>query len=198
MSLKEKSKETKNRILKVAEECFAKNGFDLTGIAEICNKANVSKGGFYYHYLSKQALILELLNSWLDKLDNQLDSASSRSGNVLEFFYNVSKTAEPVFKEAGTQLPIFLELWTKSVHDPGLRKETIGSYRKYIKFFASMIEKGISAGVIRKVDPEITAKIIMSLVVGMLMQGLLDPKGSDWNEVASESILILIHGLGKK
>jgi len=26
----------------------------------------------------------------------------------------------------------------------------------------------------------------------------LDPKGSDWNEVARESILMLIHGLGKK
>jgi hypothetical protein len=61
-----------------------------------------------------------------------------------------------------------------------------------------MIKKGISAGVIRKVDPDITAKIIVSLVVGMLMQGLLDPKGSDWNEVARESILMLIHGLGKK
>ena len=68
---------TRSRILQAAEDCFAQRGYDAASVAEICRSAGVSKGAFYHHFPSKQALFLELLDRWLAELDAQLDDFSA-------------------------------------------------------------------------------------------------------------------------
>ena len=60
-----RSQETKNQILGAAYQLFSQSGYDATGVAEICQAAGVSKGAFYYHFPSKQAVFLELMDNWL-------------------------------------------------------------------------------------------------------------------------------------
>jgi len=47
------------------------------------------------------------------------------------------------------------------------------------------------------VDPQATAQVIVSLAVGLLLQGILDPQGADWQKVAEQSMQILMNGLAK-
>ena len=57
-----RSHETRSRILQSAIDLFSKEGYDATGVAEICTAAGVSKGAFYHHFPTKQALFLALLD----------------------------------------------------------------------------------------------------------------------------------------
>jgi hypothetical protein len=55
MPQQRRGEETHNRILDAALEAFARYGYDATGVAEICRRADVTKGGFYHHFPSKWA-----------------------------------------------------------------------------------------------------------------------------------------------
>jgi AcrR family transcriptional regulator len=195
MKLKEKGAASKNKLLKSAAICFSKNGFDAASVDEICRHAGLSKGGFYHHFASKQDLIIELLNQWLERVDDYIKSTQDSSKNMQELFTNIAGKARPVFVEAGEQLPIFLELWIKSSRDPELKERTITFYKRYLDFFKKVINEGIDSGVVREVNPVAASRIIMAVAVGLMMQGLLDPDGADWDKVARESSAILIGGL---
>ena len=68
--MQHRSEETRNHILETATHLFSKTGYDATGVAEICQAAGVSKGAFYHHFPSKQAVFMELLNSYLNGIDS--------------------------------------------------------------------------------------------------------------------------------
>ncbi len=195
MKLKEKGAASKNKLLKSAAACFSENGFDAASVDEICRHAGLSKGGFYHHFASKQDLIIELLNQWLERVDDYIKSVKDSSKNMQELFTNIAGKARPVFVEASEQLPIFLELWIKASRDPKLKERTIIFYKRYLDFFKKVINEGMDNGVVREVNPVAASRIIMAVAVGLMMQGLLDPDGADWDRVARESSAILIGGL---
>ena len=195
MMAQQRGKETRSRILQAAVECFAQNGYDSTGVAAICKRAGVTKGGFYHHFPSKQAIFLELLERWLAGVDTQLGVAGSESNTVPQSLLQMAGAARPIFEAASGQLPMFLEFWSKAARDPEVWQATIAPYQRYQAFFSDMVETGIAEGTLRAVDPEIVAWVIVSLTVGLMLQGVLDPQGADWGEVAQEGIRMLLEGL---
>lgn len=193
-----KSLKTKKHILQAAENCFAANGFDSSGIAEVCEKAGVSKGAFYHHFESKEALIIELLNQWMKKLDRYLEIADSNSEDAVNFFYNIEKISIPAFTEAGEQLPVFLEIWIKSIRDEKLKGKTIDSYNKYLQFFSKKIKESIKKNDIKNIKPDVASRMIIALIIGMLMQRLLDPENFNLKKVSKGCLSIIFKGVGKK
>jgi AcrR family transcriptional regulator len=188
---------TKEKIVSAAQESFSKKGFDLTGVAEICEKAGISKGAFYYHFKSKDDLILYVLERWLATIDIQLRLSTGDGNDIRSFFSNILVISERVFRRSSSQLPVFLDLWIRSTREKGLNKKTIAYYRKYIGFFEKLVEKAKNDGIIKDVKSSSLSKMIISLVIGLLMQGLLDPKGSDWEEVTEDTIGVLFKGILK-
>ena len=198
MDLREKGIKSKKRLLKSAQKCFAKYGYDATGVAKICEHAGLSKGAFYHHFSSKQDLFLEMMELWLKILDRYIDNIKKDSDNIPELVMNIASKARPIFLEAEGQLPIFIELWIKASRDKKLRKITIVSYKKYLKLFREIINEGIQKGSIRKVNPDIISRMIVAVAVGLMMQGLLDPVGADWDKVAKEITEVVVRGLTRQ
>ena len=198
MSTQRRGEETRSRILEAAAESFAQNGYDGTGVAEICRRAGVTKGAFYHHFPSKQAVFLELLEQWLAGLDAQLEATRDGATTVPEKLLQMAGMIRLVFQMAYGKLPIFLEFWTKAGHNPAIWQATIAPYRRYRTFFARMIEAGMAEGTLRAVDPETTAHVLVSLAVGVLLQGLLDPQGADWGQVAEEGVRMFLKSLERK
>jgi hypothetical protein len=137
------------------------------------------------------------MNLWLKILDRYIDTIKKESSNIPQLVMNIASKARPIFLEAEGQLPIFIELWIKASRDKRLRKTTIVSYQKYLKLFRGIIDEGIQKGSIRKVNPDIISRMIVAVAVGLMMQGLLDPEGADWDKVAKESTEVMIRGLTK-
>ena len=88
----ERAFRTRAAILDAAQVCFAQNGFDATGVAEICQQADLSKGAFYHHFPSKQAVYLELLNQWLADFDRGMESLREQAEDVPTMLRTLSNT----------------------------------------------------------------------------------------------------------
>src|SRR5579871_4147084 len=51
---------TRERILDVALELFNEQGYDKTSLREIAERLGVTKAALYYHFKSKEDILLEL------------------------------------------------------------------------------------------------------------------------------------------
>jgi AcrR family transcriptional regulator len=196
MSAQQRGEETRTRILDVAQDAFARYGYDATGVAEICRRAGVTKGGFYHHFPSKQDVFLEMLERWLEGLDRQLEAMRAGGGTVPEELQAMTAMVPVVFQEAGGRLPLFLEFLTKAGHSPVVWQATVAPFRRYHAFFADMIRGGVKEGSLGDVAPDVASNLLLAFAVGLLALGLLDPHGADWGQVAQEGMRIVLQGMG--
>lgn len=194
----QRGEETRTRILEAAAECFARRGYDATGVAEICKRASVTKGAFYHHFPTKQAVFMELLNRWLEDLEKQLMATQAGAATIPEGLVRMTSMARHVFQMADGRLQMFLEFLTEARHDPAVWQAMIAPYRQYRAFFSDIIKAGVAEGTLQPVDPETAAQVIFSLAIGLILQGVFDPTGADWGQVTQGGIQLLLDGLKKQ
>lgn len=78
-----KKEATKEMILKNAEELFSEKGYDKTTINEIVEKSNLAKGTFYYHFETKEDLIVALsYKEFHENFENFKDSFSENTSGI--------------------------------------------------------------------------------------------------------------------
>lgn len=197
-SQQQRSIETRARILEAAEEHFALEGYDTTGVAEICQGAGVSKGAFYHHFDSKQEVFLELLNGWLEDMDRQLSVLNKARGDLQERLFSMTRVVRVVLQAAERGLPIYLEFLTRGLRDPVVMQSMSRPFQRYQDFFSAMFEEGMTEGTVRQMDSQAAARMIIALALGLLIQGVVDPEGADWDRIAGEGVGILFEGLSKR
>jgi AcrR family transcriptional regulator len=196
--MQQRSEETQTKILDAAEQLFSTRGYDAASVAEICNAAGVSKGAFYHHFPSKQAVFMAILNRWLDGLDKEMVNALSMAGNVADGLVEMAGLTRNVFQVSNGRLPMLLEFWTQSLRDPEIWKVTIEPYRHYHAMFAEIIRRGQQDGSLAPVDPNLAAVAVVALAMGMLLQGVMDPHADAWDKVTKKSMSILVEGLKRR
>lgn len=196
MNQQHRAEETRARILDTAEACFARYGYAASGVAEICAAAGVSKGAFYHHFPSKQAVFVAALNRWLSRLDAQLEDARLRTIGVGEAIERMAGLVGPILQQHRDQLPILFEFWLQARRDPAVGQAAIAPYRRYQSYLAGLIRSGMADGSFKPVDADLAGQMLMSLAIGLLLQAMLDPEGMDWSTAAQASIGIFLQGLG--
>ena len=194
--MQQRSEETRAKIIESAIKLFSTCGFNAASVDDICKDAGISKGAFYHHFESKQALFLALLDGWLQTIDNAIEASKDKT--VPETFTQMTEAFPYIFETAGGGLPMFLEFWLQASRDKKIWNASIAPYRRYHKYFTALIKKGVDEGSFVEVDPELTARMIVSTAMGLLLQSLLDPKGAKWEKVARESTSMLVNSLLKK
>jgi AcrR family transcriptional regulator len=191
--MQQRSEETRSRIMEAAIKLFSSRGYNKASVDDICEEAGISKGAFYHHFKSKQALFLALLDGWLEFVDNAIEA--SKDQTVPETFMQMTQAFPYVFETAGDGLPMFLEFWLQASRDKKIWEASIAPYRRYHRYFTSLIKKGVQEGSFVEVDPELASRMIVSTAMGLLLQSLLDPKGANWEKVARDSTNLLVNSL---
>lgn len=64
MPLQARAEATRRRILDSAVDLFSELGYGETGLADVLARAGVSKGAFYYHFDSKEAVAVAIIEDY--------------------------------------------------------------------------------------------------------------------------------------
>jgi AcrR family transcriptional regulator len=193
--MQQRSEETRARIIESAIKLFSNRGYDTASVDDICTEAGISKGAFYHHFESKQALFLALLDRWLQTIDNAIEASKDKTAP--ETFMQMTEAFPYIFETAGEGLPMFLEFWLQASRDKKVWEASIAPYRRYHKYFTSVIKKGVDEGSFVEVSPDLASRMIVSTAMGLLLQSLLDPTGAKWEKVARDSTTMLLNSLLK-
>ena len=75
---------TRQRILDVALDLFAEQGYEKTSLREIAERLNVTKAALYYHFASKETLLAGIVDSLVEPAD-ELVAWSQTQARTTEF-----------------------------------------------------------------------------------------------------------------
>jgi AcrR family transcriptional regulator len=197
--MQKRSEETRRGIMDAAVQQFSRTGYEAAAVNDICQSAGVSKGAFYHHFPSKQQLFLAIIEDWLKTIDAQLFTQAGDVGNIPQSLNRMAKMLGFVFEAASGQLPMFLEFMVQASRDQAVWNATIAPYRRYQGLFEEMIEKGQGEGSIRpEVNAQTTSWVLISLAVGILLQGVIDPNMADWNEVTRSGVQMILESIQRR
>jgi AcrR family transcriptional regulator len=189
---------TRQKILNTSYELFSHQGYEATGVALICEKANVSKGSFYHHFPSKKDVFFALIEDWVENIQNQFAAIKQDEIPIPNQFKAMVPALSSVFSEAD-QIPFFLEFWLQAMRDREIAQRTIKPYFTFMTMFEKMFEKGIIEGSIDpKSDPHLSMRLMMAFALGLIMQSMIEPTRENWDEITKYSVEKVLTGLQKK
>jgi AcrR family transcriptional regulator len=197
--MQQRSEETITQIMAAAIHLFSHSGYEAASVADICAQAEVSKGAFYHHFPTKQSLFLAIVDQWLEGVDLKLFASRKPNETVPQSIARMAKTLGFVFSAASGQLPMFMEFMVQASRDQAVWKATIAPYRRYQQQFAALLKEGIREGSIKPdVDVQSVSWSLMSLAIGILLQGVVDPKAADWDKVTKTGVQLILDSIKKE
>ena len=96
--------DTRTRIQQVAVELFTENGYEKTSLREIAERLGVTKAALYYHFKSKEDIVVSLVEDYYGKLDALLSwaraqpSTPATRGEVLGRYVAILAEGDAVFR----------------------------------------------------------------------------------------------------
>ena len=82
--LQQRSRTRRQRLLDAALAVFTERGYSETAVDDVARASETSKGGLYFHFPSKQALFLALLDESSNALLERVEAAMAHEADPLE------------------------------------------------------------------------------------------------------------------
>ena len=105
MSRRYNAQESKELIISSAEKLFLEKGFDKVSMRDISEEAKLSKGAIYHHYKSKDEIIKEIINKYVElqrsilvDLIKKTDGYTGKD-KIVYLLDNIVDTVESRFKK---------------------------------------------------------------------------------------------------
>ncbi|UCD37346.1 MAG: TetR/AcrR family transcriptional regulator [Fidelibacterota bacterium] len=171
-STRQKTEETRRRILEAAEAAFAAKGFDGANMREIAHAAGVNKFMLYYHFDNKESLFTQVLHSNLRPAFQQLDVILSQPLSLEEALRQVYDLYAGLFAQKGERLRAFM---AREIADgaPHVRPLFASMAVRILNLWAPKIYQylGVSSLPDRQLR-QMVASIMIGIVSNFLMQPL--------------------------
>ncbi|MHB8065721.1 MAG: TetR/AcrR family transcriptional regulator [Ruminiclostridium sp.] len=166
----------KKEIIETAEKLFLEKGYPETTIEDILKAANLSKGGFYHYYSSKEEVLSAIINSLVDgilqEIQSIIDSHEHNAFQKLQLFFE---------KQLVLKKPKIL-LTKYFAHEKQenflVYKYNALIWQKYVAPLSQIIQQGISEGFFNLQYPFETVDILIRTIssLGDLEDALLQDK----------------------
>ncbi|WP_158889294.1 TetR/AcrR family transcriptional regulator [Amycolatopsis anabasis] len=76
--------DTRERIQRVALELFSENGYEKTSLREIAERLDVTKAALYYHFRTKEDIVLSLIADLEGAVGELVEWGRARDGDPIE------------------------------------------------------------------------------------------------------------------
>jgi TetR/AcrR family transcriptional repressor of nem operon len=169
--------ESKLRLISTAHDLIWRSSYGSVSVDDICEKADVRKGSFYYFFKSKADLFLACCDShWAEKQPMYDSVFSIRFSPVERFerlFDSIYENQKARSEEAGRVLgcPFATVGAELSTQDERIRLKVEEFGRRINQYYIATIREGQIQGSIRKdKSAEILADDLMSYTLGVLLQ----------------------------
>ncbi|HEY2956935.1 MAG TPA: ScbR family autoregulator-binding transcription factor [Actinomycetota bacterium] len=164
----ERGGETRRRILEVAAEAFSERGYAGTSLSDVLKASGLTKGGFYFHFPSKEALALATLRHKQEQWAAAVMAAVLRHSRALDQL-DAMVDALCDLHEQDPTCRCISRLCTELVDQhPELRPQLAPQISTWVDVVASVIRKGQDEGDIRpEVEPTATAETAVASFIGL-------------------------------
>ncbi len=164
----------REEILAAAKRCFSRSGFHGTSMQEICAEAQMSPGGLYRYFPSKEAIIAGIAEQ------DRADVAEKFRAIVQapDFFPALAYAARHyIVEESMEEVCLQTEIKAESRRNPEIAKIYAGIEQEVKAGLLNVLRIAVERGDIpATIDLEIAATMLMALVDGLYWRRAVDPE----------------------
>ena len=154
----------KQEFINTAEELFCRNGYESTSVQDIIDSLNTSKGSFYHHFISKEALLEEICSRRAEQIFTSVLRECGMAALPLRKLDILLSGMIPLRDEKLRfllmLLPVFVLPEGRTVRYSFCDRLSSCFYRPVYEQLVS----GQQSGILYCKDPENSASIILSIV----------------------------------
>ncbi len=171
---KEEAERTRERILASALSLFVKKGYERTTFTDIAARLKMTKGAVYWHFETKEALLVELVREMLEKFQRRLEEFLPRGELTFKAVADMMVQSAGRLVEDPRSAAFFMLMKTRikwgadsmaETREKLLSRSMNGPYHTFIK----AVENDIAAGRVRaEVDPVAIAAVAVSVWDGLV------------------------------
>ncbi|MDD4296948.1 MAG: TetR/AcrR family transcriptional regulator [Ruminiclostridium sp.] len=192
--------ETKKKIFETAQHLVLEHGFENVSVDSIVKAADVSKGTFYVHFESKDALAAALVYEYTNTTDKDYKSFLTSLPDQNSVFDTLLLLAEEITEFIATNIGLEnMRVLYKAHLTKTINTTPAMSYdRDLYKMFTEVLERGIRQSELREDIPvEFLSKHLIMAIRGITYEWCIRFPDFDLKKQVQEHFKILLYGLKK-
>ena len=161
---------TRQQIIRAAAHQFAQRPFHDVGLDDILAEAELTKGAMYFHFRSKHALALAVIDEQIARTGAAIRGLVDRNLSGLETMLDVGymMAVEDLTTDGARSL---LHLLPVVGHADGLQATVLNNV---VAALSVVAERAITEGDVVDSDPRDVARMMVALYLGLRQAGNLD------------------------
>lgn len=190
--------ETKKKLYEIAKKLFSERNFSDVNVEDITDEAGITKGAFYVHFKSKDALIASLIADYVASADMDYKTFVEALPNEMPasevILALTQKIADELVDTIGCEnmKKIYQMLLAGTVDTEAVK----GYGRELYLLFYSILDKGIRRGEITSsLPPEALSRHFVMAIRGVSYEWCIRSPDFDLREHTIAHIRLLIEGI---
>jgi AcrR family transcriptional regulator len=189
-------REAREELLTAALRVFTRRGYHEATVDEIAAEAGYSKGALYWHFSTKEDLLLALLEEHIDNPMRDRFALLASAPPDRDMSIEAARAFARQLAEEREAMLLEREYWSLAIRDPVLRARYAERQTELRGALAAAMEaRGRHLGTpVLPMPAEDVARIVMSIFGGLAIDDLIEP-GSVRPELLGEALAVIYAGL---
>lgn len=176
---------TRHRLIAAASHQFARRSYSAVSLDDILAEAELTKGAMYFHFSSKQALALAIIDELNEMSRAAIAELLSHKMSGLESLIDL------VYLQAVQNIQCEVSRAGARLLDTVDETTNVSTIPSWIAFVTTLIRKAVTEGdVVERTDPEAVAKMLVALWTGT--RRISDPDNPESYLVNLQNAWILV------
>ncbi|RAU96259.1 TetR/AcrR family transcriptional regulator [Mycolicibacter senuensis] len=178
---------TRQQIIRAAAHQFAQRPYHDVGLDDILAEAELTKGAMYFHFRSKHALALAVIDEQLARAGAAVQSLVDRKLSGLETLIDVGylMAVEDICRDTARAV---LHLLPVVGRGEGLQTTVLNNA---VQALSVVAERAVAEGDIVEQEPQDVARMLVALYLGLRQAGDLDDPEQFLGQIERGFIVVL-------
>jgi AcrR family transcriptional regulator len=141
----EQRKLTHQKLVDAALQLFSTSGYEHATVDDISQAAGYSKGAYYFHFSTKDDILIELLRIWTENRSEILNRTSAEDSGADAIRAQVEGFLS--YQGAETWPGVLLEFWAQAARNAEVGKRLTAAYASWRRQIAETAARAAADGV---------------------------------------------------
>ena len=170
---------TRRHILEAAARVFAEKGYAASSLNDLIREASVTKGGFYFHFPSKEALAVAVLREKKEQWAAKVMAAAERHPAAIDQLRAMPAALLDLY-DTDPSAKVVQRLTLELSEDPKLAPDMATLFHLWVDLTVSVMRKAQQEGTLRDdVDVRVAAEGAVAAFVGLEQMAAVISGGAD-------------------
>lgn len=196
--------EKKLLILQAGIRVLKNKGVSNTSMNDIIRESGLSKGGVYHYFSSKNELLIEIFNYFIEvyaisnfsRLQNNTELQNKSALQQIDILF---QQHESVIDELGKDMSLLMDLYIEAMHNQALRKVFNQQYQFILGIVKTLIETAQQEGDIKKnINSTMISASLLAVFDGFGMVNQIVDNAENYPRMALAAARLILEGASNR